>query len=682
MKNLKKYGKEILEDRFRNNFVLMTLILFSIEMLFKIMNGFPLLNWSSLRILLGVSLISLLVTSLTCLIKKRWIKNIVCSIFVIAATVYAWLQLGFMNYLGVYISFNTSSQFGAVKDYMWDYLASFKWTYYFILLPLILYIGYLIFMSVKQKYKPLVINKKTVILPFLLIILSFIYYGTITWNFLQNKYQTTTNADLFRYASNPSLAVNQFGTSAFGALDIKSYLFPKGESSKVFKADHNEEISTRVVSNDLKTIADTETNSKYLNLHNYFLSQNITDYNEYTGMFKDKNVIVMLLESVNETIINEEYFPNYYKMYSEGWHWTNSYSPRNSCATGNNEFSAMTGLYSIYNSCTANIYKNNTYFESIFNLFNRDGYSTTSMHDFSEWYYSRPQIHANMGSGHFYNARELGIETASYYGEWPSDEEFFDKASDIVLKSDGKWMTWLSTVTSHQPYTNSSTYGDLYKDFFKEKGYSTAMSRYLSKLKVLDNAFGLLLNRLESAGELDDTVIVLFGDHYPYGLNKSTVAETIKHDLSDYEIERTPFLIYNSEMEPKEFKEYTSYINIVPTLANLMGFEFDPRLYAGTDLLSEEYQSRVVFADGSWKNEIAYYNSSTGNIKYYTDKVYTEDEVRAINNEVSLKISMSNSAIKNNYFAYINDKMNALQAERDAAELQEAENILNTDKED
>ena len=92
-------------------------------------------------------------------------------------------------------------------------------------------------------------------------------------------------------------------------------------------------------------------------------------------------------------------------------------------------------------------------------------------------------------------------------------------------------------------------------------GYSTSMSRYLSKLKVVDEAIGILYERLEKADILNDTVIVMLADHYPYGLNKKTVAETLKYPLEDYEIERTPFLIYNSEMEPKEFNDYTSYIN-------------------------------------------------------------------------------------------------------------------------
>ena len=124
------------------------------------------------------------------------------------------------------------------------------------------------------------------------------------------------------------------------------------------------------------------------------------------------------MESVNEIIINPDLYPNFYKMYSEGIRFTNNYSPRNSCATGNNEFSAMTGLYSIQNNCTANIYRNNTYSTSIFNLFNAAGYKTTSMHDYTEYYYYRSTIHQNMGSMQYYGVEDLGIEYYNEYKNW------------------------------------------------------------------------------------------------------------------------------------------------------------------------------------------------------------------------------------------------------------------------
>ena len=94
-------------------------------------------------------------------------------------------------------------------------------------------------------------------------------------------------------------------------------------------------------------------------------------------------------------------------------------------------------------------------------------------------------------------------------------------------------------------------------------------------------------------------------------------------------------------------------MNIVPTLANLFNLDYDPRLYMGTDLLSDDYESLVVFADGSWKNELAYYNASTGNVKYYADFEYSTSEIQEINENVTLEMKMSNLAIKHNYFSYL-----------------------------
>jgi phosphoglycerol transferase MdoB-like AlkP superfamily enzyme len=88
----------------------------------------------------------------------------------------------------------------------------------------------------------------------------------------------------------------------------------------------------------------------------------------------------------------------------------------------------------------------------------------------------------------------------------------------------------------------------------------------------------------------------MFGDHYPYGLSTDTINSVLDYDTSeDYEAERVPFVIYNTELESESFKEYTSYINILPTILNLFDVNYDPRLYVGNDLLSnkEEYELAV-----------------------------------------------------------------------------------------
>ena len=255
-----------------------------------------------------------------------------------------------------------------------------------------------------------------------------------------------------------------------------------------------------------------------------------------------------------------------------------------------------------------------------------------------------------------------------------------NKALDILTNTTDErpFMTWLTTVSGHQPYSASSILGDKYLNEFSNLNYPRELKRYLSKIKVTDDGLGVLLNGLEEKGILDDTVIILYGDHYPYGMSKSMIKNILTYNLDDYEIERVPFVIYNSEMEPKTFSEYTSYINIVPTIANLFDLDYDPRLYMGTDLLSDDYESLVVFADGSWKNEKAYYNAQNGSVKNYTDNPYTTDEIKAINESVSYKMKMSSLAIRNNYFKYLKEKLTSYQNEINQKKADEASSLVET----
>ena len=649
------------------------------EIIFRLCAHMPLFSYPTLRILISTMLLSSFIGYLLSFVGKIPAR-IIMGLIIFLTNFYAYLQLGFNNFLGVYMSFGTSSQLGAVVDYIKDFLHSIKFVYYTCYIPFILVLVYLILFEKKlynddrsnitKEEKQYKFYLKTLNFVGLALVLVSLYYLTLSLKFMQNDLQLTSNKDLIVNPSVPSTSIQEFGTTVFCLGDIRITLFPMDEQlSYSYKKKENKqaanvepgEVDKRRIIDDTawdQVIANEKRNT-YNTLNNYFISQKITDKNDYTGMFKGKNVIVIMMESIGDMFINQELFPNFYKMYTEGWHWENNYSPRNSCATGNNEMSGMLSLYTINNNCTANQYKNNTYFESIFNLYNNSGYRTTSMHDYTEAYYFRSTIHKNMGSGKYYGVKDLGIKYSNEYVNWASDEDFMNKALEIIKNTDdGKpFMTWLTTVSAHQPYSASSILGDKYLKDFSSQNYPTELKRYLSKAKVTDDGLGALLKGLEEQGILNDTVIVMYGDHYPYGLRKSTIKNILTYDLNDYEVERVPFVIYTPGMEAKTFTEYTSYINILPTLANLFDLNYDPRLYMGTDLLSPDYESRVVFADGSWKNEKAYYNASSGRIKNYTENAYSNEEIKSINEKVSYQMKMSSLAIKNNYFKYLENEL-------------------------
>ncbi len=698
---------------FKNYFMLM-MTLFITEILFRIIVPIVvptvemvLFDWALLRIFIGINIISLILGALFSLCG-RVAGNILCFIVSLIATIYAIAQAGFVNYLGVFMSLGTSSQAGAVKDYIGDYFASFSMLFWVIGIPVVLMLLFYLFVDKrikvlerndtidfadkfdseerKQENDKILIKRKKKSLfngrinaVFFAAVFIFCYYYSLTADFMQNELQLKTTKELFINPDLPSIAIGQFGSSVFALVDIKSTIVPSKPTEEPTVYDDKYEKPDQVINDFTRYIDDTvwervieeEKNSNYKRLHNYYISQPITDKNDFTGIFKDKNLILIMMESTNTIVLNQDYYPNLYKLYSEGWAWENSYSPRNSCSTGNNEMSGMVSLYTINNSCTANNYKNNKYPQAVFNLFNNAGYTTSSYHNYTEQYYARKTIHPNMGSSEYYGAKELGIPYVNVYQEWPSDVELVQKVLEKTENQE-KFMAWVTTVSAHQPYTQSSVLADKHLDLFKDTNYNKSLKRYMSKLKEFDLAIGALIDGLEKQGKLDDTVIVLYADHYPYGLSNQTLNSYFDYDVTvQNNVDKTPFIIYNSEISHDVYEEYTSYMNIVPTVANLFALDYDPRLYAGQDLFSSTFENRVVFADGSWKDEKAYYNAVSGSVTY-VDKndAYTTEQIKQINKNIRNRISMSNLAIKTNYFNYLyeaKEKYNITESEDTSA---------------
>ena len=667
--------KNLLKNNLIKNYMILVVFFSLLEISFRLISGISLNNIALLRIFIGVNFVSILLSFIL-----SWFNKLISKILVLlvsfALSAYTFFQIGFNNFIGVYASVNTKSQLGAVKDYIIDFFASFKATYYLAFIPFILLIIYYLFLDKLTEKKidkrfPLKTNImfepgiRTITSILVLTFTGFLYYTSLDASFMQNKLQTISNKELFAYPSIASTTINQFGVLGFGFLDIKSTMV-EAPSKTIYTAFENNgkdnsnteskrEIDDTILDEIIKNEKDTTLN----NINNYIKNKDITDYNSHTGMFEGKNVIVIMMESTNDIIINKDLYPNFYKLYSEGISFKNNYSPRNSCATGNNEFSGMTGLYTIQNNCTANIFSNNTYFTSIFNIFKNAGYRATSMHDYTEQYYVRNIIHKNLGSEAYYNANDLNIKYYNEYKNWASDEDFMNAAMDITLNdtSDKPFMLWLTTVSGHQPYKVSSVEGDKYLSITDGTDYSMEVRRYMSKLKTFDNGLGILLDKLKASGKLDDTVIVMYGDHYPYGLKNKDISSVLTYDLDDYEVERVPMVIYNSTIKSEVVEKYSSYINLTPTLANLFNLDYDPRYYMGTDVFSDDYLNMVAFADGSWKNADVYYNASSGSIKYYTSNEYTTDELIRINNIVTNRMQISESIIRNNYFNYLDNKI-------------------------
>ena len=662
---------------FTADLIVEVLYIFLVEICFKLIFGSSISDWSILRIFTTSALLGGLFVIITSWMKPLARKIVLCILdFLIV--LYAWLQLCLMDFLGTFISMGSAEQGTKITDYIGDFVLSVSVKNYFMFILFIIIVLYFVFEKkiLKDGYTKKISFKNYetyvgIILYVIIFVCTFII--SIHANFMQDKYQTISNKELFKNASNPSLAIKNFGTTVYFMLDAKGtvmglnnedeYVLNETEVVKKIETDNSRHIDDTI----WKLVMDDEKDSSFIKLNQYFSSREITDKNEYTGIFKGKNLILVMMESVGSAAFEKqysEYFPTLHKLYSEGITAVNHFSPRNNCATGESELTTATSLYSIETTCTVNTYKNNVYPEALLSIFKNNDYYTSAYHDYTDQYYNRSLYEKNFGAMDFYNVKGLGMSYNPAYIEWPSDVTFVQKALPKFIEKD-KFASFMITVTSHAPYLYSSEWGNKYVSLFSDLNVDTTTKRWLSKVKVVDLALEEMLKELEEAGKLKDTVIVLFGDHYPYALsNKQYNSLTEKDVTINQEIDRTPFIIYNSGIESKAITKYATQLDIAPTLLNMFGFEYDPRMYLGHDLMSE-YDDYAVFPDNSWYSSKGFYNASKG--VFIPNESSTEgasdDYIIAMNAKVTELRNMSALAIKKNYFNNLFKKLDAKKAE-------------------
>ena len=508
-----------------------------------------------------------------------------------------------------------------------------------LLMPFILFLifGKKIFSFNKGK-KSLAIESISLLVFIIVSIITVIFNDKGMYS-LKNVY-TKTHA--------PMITINKVGLLSMECLDLERYLFGFEEKlynvkpSESNKNDDIEEVKYNVLDIDFDKLISEEKDDMVKSMHEYFKSVMPTKQNEYTGIFKGKNLIFITAEGFDKIAVNKELTPTLYKLVNNGFVFENYYQPLFSVSTSDGEYMVMNslipkeGVWSFYRS--SNIYMP----FGLGNVFKREGYSpVNAYHDHTYTYYSRDESHPNLGFDKYVGCGN-GLEKLMNCKVWPeSDIEMIDATINDYIDSD-KFMTYYMTVSGHLNYTftgNSMSYKN--RELVKDLSYSEHIKAYLAANIELDRALEKLLIYLEDNKKLDDTVIVISPDHYPYGLKTSELNEISDTDRSDkFEMFHTSLIIYNSEMkENVKVSKYVSSIDVLPTVYNLFGIEYDSRLMMGRDALSDS-EGLVMLSDRSFINENGSYNSITGEYKSFKSDVSNE-YVDNMNYEVYQKFTMS-----------------------------------------
>lgn len=365
-------------------------------------------------------------------------------------------------------------------------------------------------------------------------------------------------------------------------------------------------------------------------IDNYMSNLKITtEKNEYTGIFKDKNLIMIMLESVDDWLVTEDAMPTLYNMSKEGINFTNRYAPFfGSGMTINSEFASVSSLYAITSDKAIYNYSYNNFNYSLPSLFKNNGYSVNSMHMNSGAFYNRYDFHIGLGFTEHYPLYDMGFND-----RFDHDTVIVknDKSYNLIVNED-KFFTFITTYSAHVPYTNNSMCEEL----------KIAANDELSCIKALagetDNFIKLLLERLRNDGYLDNTVIVLFADHYSYGY--SDVYSLKKIDDNNL-IQKTPLIIWSSDIEHKDIDTVLDTADIPITLFNMFDISYNPKLYMGTDVFSDSHEKFVYFNDYSWYD---------GNI--YSKETSDSEYVKNISKIVNQKININQKIIASDYYKY------------------------------
>ena len=291
------------------------------------------------------------------------------------------------------------------------------------------------------------------------------------------------------------------------------------------------------------------------------------------------------------------------------------------------------------------------------NAFERLGYTSNAYHNHTATYYERDKYINTMGYNS-YLAVGTGLEERMETSLWPnSDYEMIDVTTDDYINND-KFLAYYMTVSGHLNYTKiGNCMVDRNWDLVKDLPYSDKAKSYIAANIELDKAVGELIKNLEEAGKLEDTVIVISGDHYPYGLTLDEINELSTYKRDDtFEKYRMPLLIWSGSMkEPIKVEKIGSSLDILPTVLNLFGIEYDSRLLIGRDILSDT-DPLVIFSDRSFITDKGRYNAITGQFIQNEGTEIQEGYVEKTNKIIYQKYQMSRLILENDYYRKVFNK--------------------------
>lgn len=497
-----------------------------------------------------------------------------------------------------------------------------------------------------------------------------------------------TYGDSYTYNFQTDAAVSQFGLHTAVRLEAEYALFGTPQPKLELPTQKGEpddtpddppaattpvEYGYNALDIDFQALADSASDSTLRSMAQYFGSLTPSKKNEYTGLFQGKNLVLITAEAFSPWFISRELTPTLYKLTHEGFVCENYYQPGWGQSTTGGEYAVMTGLLPTWVGSNVSFYAsaNDDMPFALGNQLRALGYRTGAYHDNIYNYYNRDKTHPNLG--YDYQGVGSGL-TVTEDGSWPySDLEMVQNTIGDYIDgyvSDGTpFHVYYMTVSGHGSYGwgHAMAAKNRAKAQAAYPNASTQVQSYVAANLELENALTYLLEQLEAAGIAEDTVICMSADHYPYLLaepetdyyNELRGVVDSERDTDRY---RNALVLWCGGMENAvTVTEPCSAVDIVPTLSNLFGLEYDSRLLSGRDVLDKDYNAGSASGSiplvilptssgNSWATAAGVFEASTRTFNARPGVTVEEDYVSRVNNIVALQYNYAQQLIARNYY--------------------------------
>ena len=623
------------------------------ELLFSIINinTIPI----SIYIILFTAILALLLDTVTSVFKEKTNKIIYCisiSIITLIFVIYTIFYKLLGSILSITSIVNGTLQAVGFSSILLQEIIKNWHNILILLLPLTL----LIILIKKMSFQKLEIKK--LLIQASIVIVTFIVTITMI-NIFSNKTEIYSPKNLYYNTHNPNENLKNFGLLTTIRLDLQRSIFGFKEKNMYIYEDEsgnkkvisNEEYNVKDI--DFDDIINRNTNNKEIQeICEYIESIEPTNKNDYTAKFKGKNLIVFVAESFSKLAIREDITPTLYKMANNSYIFENFYTPLFPVSTADGEYLTDTSLIPVEGIWTIEKCESKSFPYSYANALKKEGYKTYAYHNYDYDYYNRESYFKALGYDK-YLGKGNGLENYMDFSSWPASDYEMVKNTVPQYINEEHFMTYYLTISGHMNYDKNNAIVVKNWELVKDLPYSDNVKGYLATQIEFDKAIEELLKQLKESDKLKNTVILITSDHYPYGLKADELVSLSKSSMDDeFEKYHMPFILYDyNQTENIKVEKYCSSLDVLPTVLNLFGVEYDSRLLMGRDIFSNS-EPFVIFSDRSFITAKGKYNSWTSNFSK-NDKqevLDTQVYIKEIRQKIYLKYRISRLMFENNFF--------------------------------